>query len=163
VDKKLYKKVERLGKRTPLVELPRVHRRRLTKAERTSLAREGTVGMLPVALNRYPGLRRRYNEFGWLGVIDQLTWMVNRQQLDGVLAIHHAHACSWFWHLGWRIDHCIYGGHRDGWWYVRQSRGRRPKACPLHARAARQRRWEISHSGHSKRKEQKVRRGLIRR
>jgi hypothetical protein len=134
--------IQRYHGKTTLLQLPRIARRRFTRSEQNSLTIMGVIGSLAKALNKYPELRQSYENDKWLGIIDQLALMVNRERLESVLAIHLAHECSWFWHLGWRIDCCAYGSHRKGYWYVRQPIGRPPEACPMHARAARQHRWE---------------------
>lgn len=136
----------RLLKAATGINLARIYRRRLTKSERAALRIEGVRGILPSVMKDHPELHHSYKQFGWLGIIDQLTLLVNEEKLDGVLATHCIQACSWFWHLGWGIERCTYADHRGGWWYVHRPRGRRPKACPLHAKAARQHRWEISAS-----------------
>jgi len=134
--------LERLFNTATLVELSRVYQGRLKKTEFAGLVIEGTQGILPRMLNKHPRLCDSYEQFGWLGVVYELAGMVNDHEVEPVLAIHCAQAASWFWHLGWQVEHCAYADHNPGWWYIRRARGRTPKACPLHARAARQSRWE---------------------
>lgn len=145
----------RFGRETSILEPPRIIHRRLRKSDRNTLTIMGVTGFLPTFLNKYPELQRDYEDNGWLGIIERLIIMVheeevgrvkNRQEVGSLVALHLAHECSIFWHLGWRIDRCTYGNHHDGYWYVRQPMGRPPEACPMHARAARQYRWENSPS-----------------
>lgn len=124
-------RLDRLRKGTKRIGPSLVLRRwrQLSKARRQFTMALG-VGSPLTGLFAEPDKRRKLNDWykaaGWPGLMAQLVlWKAPHQ------AIFHAIMFD-----RWRFvpDYCDYKKH----WYFRHTVGRRPEACPLHRRAARQ-------------------------
>lgn len=109
---------------------------RLSKAHRLWLTTQGVAGHLADLIHSHSRGYRLVDAFersGWPGVqavIMGLESPIGKKALMETIL---------FSRWGFRIDECLYKQH----WYVRQPRGRRPKYCPLHSRAARQNRYRM--------------------
>lgn len=94
----------------------------------------GITGRVANLLNAADGERLRWllDQAGWLAMILYLAAIGQPAETVAEAAL--------LAHLGLTHDWCEHGRHH----YLRHTLGRRPEACPLHAKAARQQRWRAS-------------------
>lgn len=105
----------------------------LPDGERAYLVRHGIVGPLAHLLNdrrRGPALLETYHVSGWRGLLWRLMRMRRPKAMMSTMLLRD---------FDFYVARCDFGRH----WYLRpRTRGRRPEACSVHAKAARQERWE---------------------
>ncbi len=141
-------KLERLDHQIRGMRLPALARGQLTREEKKLLTHIGLRGSLAKVINEVSELRHVYEQAKWPGVVEALARMGHAasqvpSNWNLISALKEAY---WFSRLDWRLAKCEYGDHKPGWYYIRPPIGRPPEACSMHARAARQNRWESSPS-----------------
>lgn len=148
VEREKMNKLEQLDHQIRGMRLSALARGQLTRADKKLLAYVGLNGVLTRVINEVSELSQAYKQAKWPGVVEALARMGHvASKVPGfrrlIFALKEAY---WFSLLNWRLDKCEYGDHKPGWYYVRSPIGRPPEACYIHARPARQHRWENSPS-----------------